>query len=249
MTRTLVLLRHGQSQWNLENRFTGWVDVDLTDKGRAEAIAAGEMMKAEGLQFDVAHTSVLKRAIRTLQGALGALDQDWLPVNKTWRLNERHYGALQGLDKAETAAKHGEDQVKVWRRSYDIPPPAMDVSDAGHPANDRRYAGLDVAALPGTESLATTLDRVLPYWHDAIAPQLKAGKTVLVTAHGNSLRALYKYLTGTSEAEILEVNIPTGIPLKFELDDNLKVISWRYLGDEEAAKAAAEAVANQGKAK
>ena len=249
MTRTLVLLRHGQSQWNLENRFTGWVDVDLTDKGRAEAIAAGEMMKAEGLQFDVAHTSVLKRAIRTLQGALGALDQDWLPVAKTWRLNERHYGALQGLDKAETAAKHGEDQVKVWRRSYDIPPPAMDVSDAGHPANDRRYAGLDVAALPGTESLATTLDRVLPYWHDAIAPQLKAGKTVLVTAHGNSLRALYKYLTGTSEAEILEVNIPTGIPLKFELDDNLKVISWRYLGDEEAAKAAAEAVANQGKAK
>lgn len=249
MTRTLVLLRHGQSQWNLENRFTGWVDVDLTEKGRAEAIAAGEMMKAEGLQFDVAHTSVLKRAIRTLQGALGALDQDWLPVNKTWRLNERHYGALQGLDKAETAAKHGEDQVKIWRRSYDIPPPAMDVSDAGHPANDRRYAALDVAALPGTESLATTLDRVLPYWHDAIAPQLKAGKTVLVTAHGNSLRALYKYLTGAGEGEILEVNIPTGIPLKFELDDNLKVLSWRYLGDEAAAKAAAEAVANQGKAK
>lgn len=249
MTRTLVLLRHGQSQWNLENRFTGWVDVDLTDKGRAEAIAAGEVMAAEGLQFDAVHTSVLKRAIRTLQGALGAMDQDWLPVSKTWRLNERHYGALQGLDKAETAAKHGEDQVKVWRRSYDIPPPAMALADPGHPANDRRYAGLDAAALPGTESLATTLDRVLPYWHDAIAPQLKAGKTVLVTAHGNSLRALYKYLTGASETEILEVNIPTGMPLKFELDDNLKVISWRYLGDEEAAKAAAEAVANQGKAK
>ena len=249
MTRTLVLLRHGQSQWNLENRFTGWVDVDLTEKGRAEAVAAGEVMRAEGLQFDVAHTSVLKRAIRTLQGALGAMDQDWLPVNKTWRLNERHYGALQGLDKAETAAKHGEDQVKIWRRSYDIPPPAMDLADPGHPANDRRYAGLDVAALPGTESLATTLERVLPYWHDAIAPQLKAGKTVLVTAHGNSLRALYKYLTGASEAEILEVNIPTGMPLKFELDDNLKVISWRYLGDQEAAKAAAEAVANQGKAR
>ena len=192
---------------------------------------------------------MLKRAIRTLQGALGALDQDWLPVAKTWRLNERHYGALQGLDKAETAARHGEDQVKIWRRSYDIPPPPMDISDAGHPANDRRYAGLDPAALPGTESLATTLERVLPYWHDAIAPQLKAGKTVLVTAHGNSLRALYKYLTGASEAEILEVNIPTGIPLKFELDDNLKLISWRYLGDQEAARAAAEAVANQGKAR
>lgn len=249
MTRTLVLLRHGQSQWNLENRFTGWVDVDLTDKGRAEAIAAGQMMKAEGLQFDVAHTSVLKRAIRTLQGALGALDQDWLPVAKTWRLNERHYGALQGLDKAETAARHGEDQVKIWRRSYDIPPPEMALDDAGHPANDRRYAGLDVAALPGTESLATTLERVLPYWHDAIAPQLKAGKTVLVTAHGNSLRALYKYLTGIGEAGILEINIPTGIPLKFELDENLKVISWRYLGDQEAARAAAEAVANQARAK
>ena len=249
MTRKLVLLRHGQSQWNLENRFTGWVDVDLTEQGRAEARAGGELMLAEGLRFDCAHTSVLKRAIRTLNTALDAMDQQWIPVTKTWRLNERHYGALQGLDKAETTAKHGEAQVKVWRRSYDIPPPAMDVADAGHPANDVRYQKLDVNALPGTESLATTLDRVLPYWHDAIAPQLLAGQTVLVAAHGNSLRALYKYLTGTSEAEILEINIPTGIPLLFELDALLKPISHRYLGDPEAAKRAAEAVANQAKAK
>lgn len=249
MTRKLVLLRHGQSQWNLENRFTGWVDVDLTEQGRAEAKAGGELMRAEGLTFDCAHTSVLKRAIRTLNAALDAMDQQWIPVTKTWRLNERHYGALQGLDKAETTAKHGEAQVKIWRRSYDIPPPAMTLDDPGHPANDVRYAKLDAAALPGTESLATTLDRVLPYWHDAIAPQLKAGQTVLVAAHGNSLRALYKYLTGIGEAEILEINIPTGIPLLFELDDQLKVVSHRYLGDPEAAKRAAEAVANQAKAK
>ncbi len=249
MTRKLVLLRHGQSQWNLDNRFTGWVDVDLTDQGRAEAAAAGKLMKDEGLQFDVAHTSVLKRAIHTLQGALKEMDQDWLPVYKSWRLNERHYGGLQGLDKAETAAKHGEEQVKVWRRSYDIPPPPMDLEDPGHPAHDRRYAGLDRNALPATESLATTLVRVLPYWFDAIAPQLKDGKTVLVTAHGNSLRALYKYLNGVSNEEILELNIPTGIPLLFELDDQLAVKTYRYLGDPEAARRAAEAVANQGKAK
>lgn len=248
MTRKLVLLRHGQSQWNLDNRFTGWVDVELTDQGRQEAVAAGRLMKDEGLQFDVAHTSVLKRAIHTLQGALKELDQDWLPVSKSWRLNERHYGGLQGLDKAETAAKHGEEQVKIWRRSYDIPPPAMDVNDPGHPCHDRRYATLDRNALPGTESLATTLVRVLPYWHDAIAPQLKAGQTVLVTAHGNSLRALYKYLNDVSNEQILELNIPTGIPLLFELDDSLQVRSFRYLGDPEAAKRAAEAVANQGKA-
>ncbi|WP_115513445.1 2,3-diphosphoglycerate-dependent phosphoglycerate mutase [Xanthomonas arboricola] len=249
MTRKLVLLRHGQSQWNLDNRFTGWVDVELTEQGRQEATTAGKLMKDEGLQFDVAHTSVLKRAIHTLQGALKELDQDWLPVSKSWRLNERHYGGLQGLDKAETAAKHGEEQVKIWRRSYDIPPPAMDVNDPGHPCHDRRYATLDRNALPGTESLATTLVRVLPYWHDAIAPQLKAGQTVLVTAHGNSLRALYKYLNAVSNEKILELNIPTGIPLLFELDDELQVQSFRYLGDPEAAKRAAEAVANQGKAK
>ncbi|TAA36940.1 2,3-diphosphoglycerate-dependent phosphoglycerate mutase [Pseudoxanthomonas winnipegensis] len=249
MSRTLVLLRHGQSEWNLSNRFTGWVDVDLTEQGRAEAAAAGKLMKDEGLKFDVAYTSVLKRAIHTLQGALKEMDQDWLPVHKSWRLNERHYGALQGLDKAETAAKHGEEQVKIWRRSYDIPPPPMEAADPGHPAQDRRYAMLDRNALPATESLATTLERVLPYWHDAIAPALKDGKTVLVTAHGNSLRALYKYLNHVSKEEILELNIPTGIPLLFELDDQLQVKSFRYLGDPEAAKRAAEAVANQSKAK
>lgn len=248
VTRKLVLLRHGQSQWNLENRFTGWVDVDLSEQGRSEAATAGRLMKEEGLMFDVAHTSVLKRAIHTLQGALAEMGQDWLPVSKSWRLNERHYGALQGLDKAETAARHGEEQVKIWRRSYDVPPPPMDLDDPGHPSNDRRYAGLDRNALPSTESLATTLDRVLPYWHDAIAPQLKDGKTVLVTAHGNSLRALYKYLNDVSREAILELNIPTGIPLLFELDDQLAVQSFRYLGDPEAAKKAAEAVANQGKA-
>ena len=249
MTRKLVLLRHGQSQWNLVHRCTGWVDVDLTAQGRAEAAAAGKVIREEGLRFDVAHTSTLKRAIRTLNLALGELDQDWLPVHKSWRLNERHYGALQGLDKAETAARHGEDQVKTWRRSYDIPPPPMAADDPGHPANDPRYAGLDRNALPATESLATTLERVLPYWHDAIAPDLKAGRTVLVAAHGNSLRALYKYLNEVSKEDILELNIPTGIPLLFELDDELKVQSYRYLGDPEAARRAAEAVANQGKAK
>lgn len=244
---TLVLLRHGQSQWNLDNRFTGWVDVDITEQGQREAVIAGELMRRERLSFDCAHTSVLKRAIRTLNTALDVMDQSWIPVTKHWRLNERHYGALQGLDKAETTAKHGEAQVKIWRRSYDIPPPAMTLDDPGHPANDLRYAKLDASCLPGTESLATTLDRVLPYWHDQIAPQLKAGQTVLVTAHGNSLRALYKYLNGVPESEILEVNIPTGIPLRFELDDALRVQSFRYLGDPEAAKRAAEAVANQAK--
>lgn len=249
MTRKLVLLRHGQSQWNLENRFTGWVDVDLTEAGRAEAAAAGKLMKQEGLQFDVAHTSVLLRAIRTLNIALDELGQMWLPAYKSWRLNERHYGALQGLDKAETTARHGEAQVKIWRRSYDVPPPPMADTDPGHPQNDPRYAGLDARALPATESLKTTLERVLPYWHDAIAPQLKRGDTVLVTAHGNSLRALYKYLNEVSEADIVELNIPTGIPLLFELDDALNVVNYRYLGDPEAAKRAAEAVASQAKSK
>ncbi|MEW6167882.1 MAG: 2,3-diphosphoglycerate-dependent phosphoglycerate mutase [Pseudomonadota bacterium] len=245
MIRKLVLLRHGQSQWNLDNRFTGWVDVDLTEAGRQEALRAGELMRAEGLLFDVAHTSVLRRAIRTLDAALDVMDQLWLPVHKTWRLNERHYGALQGLDKAETAAKHGEAQVKVWRRSYDIPPPPLDDHDGAHPKYDRRYAKLDAAVLPATESLKTTLERVLPYWHDVIAPQLKSGQNVLITAHGNSLRALYKYLNQISDKDIVDLNIPTGIPLMFELREDLSVKSYRYLGDPEAAKKAAEAVANQ----
>ncbi|MDR3418338.1 MAG: 2,3-diphosphoglycerate-dependent phosphoglycerate mutase [Nevskia sp.] len=249
MTHKLVLLRHGESQWNLDNRFTGWVDVDITESGANQAREAGKLMKAEGLHFDVAHTSVLKRAIRTLWIALDAMDQMWIPVRNSWRLNERHYGSLQGLNKAETAERHGEAQVKVWRRSYDVPPPPMEPTDPGHPRNDPRYAALDANVLPATESLATTLDRVLPYWHDAIAPQLKLGQTVLVTAHGNSLRALYKYLNHVSEADIVELNIPTGIPLLFELDRALKVKSFRYLGDAEAAKRAAEAVANQAKAK
>ena len=249
MTRTLVLLRHGESQWNLDNRFTGWVDVDVTATGAQQARQAGTLMKGEGLQFDVAHTSVLKRAIRTLNLALDEMDQAWIPVHKTWRLNERHYGGLQGLDKAETSAKYGEAQVKVWRRSYDIPPPPMKKSDPGHPKRDRRYAEVPARLLPSTESLKTTLERVLPYWHKAIAPQLKKGEVVLVAAHGNSLRALYKYLTGMSEREIVEMNIPTGIPLLFKLDAKLKPKSHRYLGDPEAAKRAAEAVAAQARAK
>lgn len=249
MSSTLVLLRHGQSQWNLENRFTGWVDVDLTEQGRREAVNAGRLMRDEGLVFDTAHVSVLKRAVCTLNMALEEMDQQWLPVRKDWRLNERHYGALQGLDKAETTARHGEAQVKIWRRSYDVPPPPMAESDPGHPRNDIRYRKLDARALPATESLATTLERVLPYWHDAIAPQLKAGQTILVTAHGNSLRALYKYLLDLSEAEILEVNIPTGIPMRLELDAALAVQSHRYLGDAEAAVRAAQAVANQARSK
>jgi len=244
----LVLLRHGQSQWNLDNRFTGWVDVDLTPTGRQEAAHAGQLMREAGLQFDCAHTSVLKRAIATLTIALSELDQHWLPVYKSWRLNERHYGSLQGLNKAETAAKHGEEQVKIWRRSYAIPPPPLAVDHPDNPAHDRRYAHLDRNVLPQAESLATTLERVLPYWHDAIAPQLHHGQTVLVAAHGNSLRALYKYLNAVDEQAILELNIPTGIPLLFELNDQLDVQSFRYLGDTEAAQKAAEAVANQGKA-
>ncbi len=246
---TLVLLRHGQSQWNLDNRFTGWVDVDITELGRAEAEEAARLLKAEGLRFDHAHTSVLKRAIRTLWTVLDGMDQMWIPVTRSWRLNERHYGALQGLDKSETSSEHGEDQVKVWRRSYDIPPPAMERDDPRHPVNDPRYAGLDSRVLPGTESLATTLDRVLPYWHDAIAPQLREGKTVIVAAHGNSLRALYKYLLDVSPEEIVGVNIPTAVPLKFELDDDLNVISHGYLGDADAIAAKAAAVASQASAK
>ena len=247
MHSQLVLLRHGQSQWNLDNRFTGWVDVDLTEQGRAEARAAGRLMADEGLRFDQAHTSLLKRAIRTLWLGLDELDQMWVPVRRSWRLNERSYGALQGLNKAETAEKHGDEQVHIWRRSYDIPPPAMPADDPGHPGNDPRYAHLDPRVLPGTESLALTLDRVLPYWHDAIAPALRLGQTVLVTAHGNSLRALVKYLDDIADDEITGLNIPTGIPLLYKLDADLRPVESRYLGDAEAAEKAAQAVANQAK--
>ena len=245
----LILLRHGQSTWNLENRFTGWMDVDLTDQGREEAKAAGKLLREEGFEFDCVYTSTLKRAIRTMWIALDELDQMWLPVTRDWHLNERHYGALQGLNKAETAAKHGDEQVKIWRRSYDVPPPPLDENDERFPGKDRRYKGLTDAELPRTESLKETVARFVPYWENVIAPQVRAGKNVLIVAHGNSLRALVKYLDNLSEAEILELNIPTGIPLMYELDDNLKPIASRYLGDPEAAKKAAEAVANQGKAK
>jgi 2,3-bisphosphoglycerate-dependent phosphoglycerate mutase len=245
----LVLLRHGQSAWNLENRFTGWTDVDLTEQGREEARAAGRLLKAEGFEFDIVYTSVLKRAIRTMQIVMDELDQMWVPVIRDWRLNERHYGALQGLDKAETAARFGDEQVKIWRRSYSTPPPPLTADDERHPSRDRRYKGLDAKDLPLTESLKETVARFIPYWENTIAPRVKAGERVLIVAHGNSLRALVKHLDGMSEAEILELNIPTGIPLVYELDANLKPIRSYYLGDPEAAKRAAEAVANQAKGK
>ena len=244
--KTLVLLRHGQSQWNLENRFTGWVDVPLSEAGIAEARAAGRLLAEENIQLDVAFTSVLKRAIKTLWIALEELDQMWIPVHRSWRVNERMYGALQGLDKAETAARHGEAQVKIWRRSYDIPPPPMDTRDAGWPGHDRRYSHLSPSEIPASESLKDTVARFLPYWESDIAPALRDGKRVIVAAHGNSLRALVKHLDGISDADIAEVNIPTGIPLVYQLDDSLRAVSRRYLGDEEAAKRAAEAVAKQG---
>jgi 2,3-bisphosphoglycerate-dependent phosphoglycerate mutase len=241
----LVLVRHGQSIWNVANLFTGWTDVDLSEQGREEAIQAGRELKATGIRFDYTYTSVLKRAIRTLDLALDEMDRLWLPVEKSWRLNERHYGALQGLDKAQTVAQHGEAQVKIWRRSYDIPPPPLALSDERHPSHDPRYAGLDPKLLPATESLKDTLARVLPLWNESIAPRLKAGENVLVVAHGNSLRAMVKMLDNVSEAEITELNIPTGVPLLYELDAQLKPISSRYLGDPEAIKAAAEAVRRQ----
>ena len=245
----LVLLRHGQSQWNLENRFTGWTDVDLTEQGREEAKAAGRVLKEKGFVFDNAHTSLLKRAIRTLWIALDELDQMWLPVRRDWRLNERHYGALQGLNKSETAEKHGEEQVLIWRRSYDIQPPALAEDDERYPDHDPRYANLASDELPLTECLKDTVERFLPYWHEAIAPEIKEGQRVIIAAHGNSLRALVQYLDGLSEEAVLKLNIPTGMPLVYELDDDLKPIKNYYLGDEEAVKAAMEAVANQGKAK
>ena len=241
----LVLLRHGESTWNRENRFTGWTDVDLTDRGREEAAEAGRLMKEGGYVFDVAYTSVLKRAIRTLWIALDAMDAMWIPEVKSWRLNERHYGALQGLNKAETAAKHGDAQVKIWRRSYDIPPPPLTIDDERHPSHDPRYAGLDPKLLPLTESLKDTVERFLPYWHDSIAPAIRSGKRVIIAAHGNSLRALVKYLDNVSEADIVELNIPTGIPLVYELNDDLTPIRHYYLGDPAAAAAAAARVAAQ----
>ena len=246
MTTKLVLLRHGQSTWNLENRFTGWTDVDLSEQGMDEAHSAGKTLREENYTFDVAYTSVLKRAIRTLWITLDEMDLMWIPVHRSWRLNERHYGALQGLNKAETAAQFGESQVKVWRRSYDIPPPPLERTDPRFPGVDPRYKNLKQNELPLTESLKTTLERVLPYWHETIAPAVQSGQRVLIAAHGNSLRALVKFLDNVPEEEIVELNIPTGFPLVYELDDNLKPITRYYLGDAEAAQKAAEAVAKQG---
>jgi 2,3-bisphosphoglycerate-dependent phosphoglycerate mutase len=244
--KTLVLLRHGQSQWNLDNRFTGWVDVPLSEQGVEEARRAGRQLREEGLRFDVAFTSVLKRAIKTLWLALEELDQMWLPVHKSWRVNERMYGALQGLNKSETAARHGEAQVKLWRRSYDIPPPAMTPDDEGWPGRDPRYAALRPEEVPLTESLKDTVARFLPYWESDIAPALRRGERVLLAAHGNSLRALVKHLDQVCDEEIVELNIPTGVPLLYELDDDLRPLGHRYLGDADAIKRAAEAVAKQG---
>lgn len=247
MGHKLILLRHGQSEWNLKNLFTGWVDVDLTEQGRAEAAEAARLLQAEGLGFDLAFTSVLKRAIRTLWIVMDGMDRMWVPVTRAWELNERHYGALQGLDKAETVRRHGEEQVLVWRRSYDVPPPPLAADDERHPRFEPRYAGIDPARLPAAESLKDTLARVQPYWAAHIAPQILAGRQVMIAAHGNSLRALVKMLDGLSEEQILKVNIPTGIPLVYELDDQLRSKGGRYLGDPEAARRAAEAVANQAK--
>lgn len=245
----LVLVRHGQSTWNLENRFTGWTDVGLTDLGREEARQAGQLLKEGGYVFDVAHTSVLRRAIQTLWTILQEMNLEWIPVEKAWQLNERHYGSLQGLNKAEMAEKFGEAQVKIWRRSYDVPPPALELDDERHPRFDPRYASLTPEELPATESLKITLDRVLPYWHSTLTPVIKSGKRVIVAAHGNSIRALVKYLDDISEAEITELNIPTGLPLVYELDEELRPIKHYYLGDPEEAARKAAAVANQAKAK
>ena len=245
----VVLLRHGESTWNKENRFTGWTDVDLTEKGRAEAAEAGRLLREGGFVFDSAYTSVLKRAIRTLFITLDTLDQLWIPVIKSWRLNERHYGALQGLNKAETAAKHGDAQTKIWRRSYDIPPPPLDPGDPRHPSRDPRYAGLAASELPLTESLKDTVARFLPYWHETIAPAVRSGTRVVIAAHGNSLRALVMYLDALDQQTIVELNIPTGIPLVYELDDELKPMRHYYLGDAAAAAAAAQRVAQQASGK
>ncbi len=246
MTHTLVLLRHGESHWNLENRFTGWTDVGLTERGVAEARTAGGRLSDAGILPDVGHTSVLTRAILTLQETLEVMDRVWIPVRRSWRLNERHYGALQGLGKAATAAEHGEEQVHVWRRSYATPPPPLDESDERHPSHDPRYAALPADLIPATESLADVVVRMLPYWHDAMVPDLVAGRIPLISAHGNSLRALVMHLDGISEEEIPALNIPTGVPLVYALDDSLRVVESAYLGDPEEIAAAAAAVAAQG---
>ncbi len=245
----VVLVRHGESVWNKENRFTGWTDVDLSEKGLLEAAKGGEVLKKEGYVFDVAYTSVLKRAIRTLWTILDKMDLMWIPVHHTWRLNERHYGALQGLNKSETAAKFSEEQVLVWRRSYDVPPPALTKDDQRFPGTDPRYQDMNASDLPLTECLKDTVARFLPYWHETIAPAITSGKKVIIAAHGNSLRALVKYLDNVSEEEIVKLNIPTGIPLVYELDKDLKPVTHYYLGDPEEVKKAMEAVASQGKAK
>ena len=241
----LVMLRHGESTWNRENRFTGWTDVDLTERGISEAHQAGRLLREGGYTFDLAHTSVLKRAIRTLWIALDEMDLMWIPVRRSWRLNERHYGALQGLNKKETAEKFGMEQVHIWRRSYDTPPPALDETDERFPGRDPRYAGLNPTELPRTESLKITLGRVLPYWHEAIVPDLRAGKRVLIVAHGNSMRALVKYLDAIPDDVITELNIPTGIPLVYELDENLRAVNHYYLGDQDAVARATASVAGQ----
>src|SRR5215212_8140504 len=246
---TLVLLRHGESTWNQENRFTGWTDVDLSERGRAEAQEAGRLLREGGYVFDIAYTSLLKRAIRTLWYSLDALDLMWIPVEKDWRLNERHYGALQGLNKAETAAKHGDAQTKIWRRSFDIPPPALTIDDERHPSHDPRYRGLKPNEIPRTETLKDTVARFMPYWQGTIAPSIQSNKRVLIAAHGNSLRALVKYLDNISESDIVELNIPTGIPLVYELDAQLKPTRHYYLGDPAAAAAAAARVAAQARQK
>jgi 2,3-bisphosphoglycerate-dependent phosphoglycerate mutase len=249
MPHRVVLLRHGESTWNKENRFTGWTDVDLSSRGVDEAREAGRLLRADGFVFDQTYTSVLKRAIKTLWIVLEELDQMWLPVTLDWRLNERHYGALQGLNKAETAAQFGDDQVHAWRRGYDTPPPPLAEDDPRHPRHDPRYAALPAATLPRTESLKDTVARFLPYWRDTIAPQVRTGRRVLIAAHGNSLRALVKHLDGVSDADIAGLNIPTGIPLVYELDDALRPLGHRYLGDADAARRAAAAVASQAKAR
>ena len=245
----IVLIRHGESAWNKENRFTGWTDVPLSERGVSEASDAGKLLKKEGFVFDMAFTSVLKRAIKTLWLTLEELDLMWIPVTHSWRLNERHYGILQGLNKAETAAKYGDEQVKIWRRSYDVRPDLLEKTDERHPSKDPRYAGIPASELPAGECLADTVARVVPYWENTITPEIKAGKKIIIAAHGNSLRALVKYLDNISERDILELNIPTGVPLLYELGDDLKPLSHRYLGDAEAIAKAQAAVANQGKSK